>query len=292
MERAGLEAGARRPRAVLYCAAGDSRMSVMNHDQEPGSGGIGKFLLIGAAAVALLAVVFLAVTLLTRPAPDQNAAPSRARTASAPPLVAPKPAGSEKEGEAPAPRPRPRREKSAAPEPAPPPPAGPTFVVESDVPGASVFVDRKYVGTTPLRTTEVAAGTHQLNASVTGEEGLVQTVEIAASGETAITLRFREVRLDASVAVVHKHAMGSCEGRLVAAPAGLRYDTSNKKDAFSIPLSSLEVFEIDYLKKELKVKQRGGKSWNFTDRSENADKLFIFHRDVTKAREKLAAQSR
>jgi hypothetical protein len=86
--------------------------------------------------------------------------------------------------------------------------------------------------------------------------------------------------------------MGSCEGRLVASPAGLRYDTSNKKDAFSIPLSGLEVFEIDYLKKELKVKQKSGKSWTFTDRSENADRLFIFHRDVTKAREKLAAQSR
>jgi hypothetical protein len=178
-------------------------------------------------------------------------------------------------------------------EPAPPPPpAGPTLVVESDVPGASVFVDRKYVGTTPLRTTEVPAGSHQLNASVTGEEGLVQTVEIAASGDTTIALKFRDVRLDAGVAVVHKHAMGSCDGRLVATPAGLRYDTSNKKDAFSIPLSGLEVFEIDYLKKELKVKQKGGKSWSFTDRSENADKLFIFHRDVTKAREKIAAQSK
>jgi hypothetical protein len=265
-------------------------MSVMNHDQEPGSSGIGRFLLIGAAAVALLAVVFLAVTMMTRPKAEPKAGPPPARTEPAPPVVAPKPAEPEKEAEAPASRPRPRREKSAAPEPAPPPPAGPTFVVESDVPGASVFVDRKYLGTTPLRTTEVPAGSHQLNASVTGAEGLVQTVEIAASGDTTITLRFREVRLDASVAVVHKHAMGSCEGRLVASPAGLRYDTSNKKDTFSIPLSSLEVFEIDYLKKELKVKQRGGKSWNFTDRSENADKLFIFHRDVTKAREKLAVQ--
>jgi hypothetical protein len=267
-------------------------MSVMNHDQKRGSGGIGKFLLIGAAAVALLAVVFLAVTMMTRPKAEPNAAAPQARTEPALPVAAPKPAEPEKEAEAPAPRPRPRREKPAAPEPAAPPPAGPVLIVESDVPGASVFVDRKYLGTTPLRTSEVAAGTHQLNASVTGEEGLAQSVEIAASGDTTISLKFRDVRLDASVAVVHKHAMGSCEGRLVASPAGLRYDTSNKKDAFSIPLSGLEVFEIDYLKKELKVKQKGGKSWNFTDRSENADKLFIFHRDVTKARERLAAQSR
>jgi hypothetical protein len=269
-------------------------MSVMNHDQEPGSGGVGKFLLIGAAAVALLGVVFLAVTMMTRPKPEPKAAPPQARTEPPATAVAPKPVGPEKEAEAPAasPRPRPRREKPAAPEPAPPPPAGPTLVVDSDVPGASVFIDRNYVGTTPLRTTEVTAGSHQMNASVTGEEGLVQAIEIAASGETAITLRFREVRLDASVAVVHKHAMGSCEGRLAASPAGLRYETSNKKDAFSIPMQGLEVFEIDYLKKELKVKQKGGKSWNFTDRSENADKLFVFHRDVMKAREKLAAPPR
>ena len=37
------------------------------------------------------------------------------------------------------------------------------------------------------------------------------------------------------------------------------------------------------------MKQKGGKNWNFTDKSDNADKLFVFHRDVTKAREKLAA---
>ena len=267
-------------------------MSVMDHDSGPRSGGVGKFLLIGAAAVALLAMVFLAVTMMTRPKPEPKAAAPQSRTEPAPPVAAPKPAEPEKDAGAPALRPRLRREKPAAPEPAPPPPAGPTLVVDSDVPGASVFVDRKYLGTTPLRTTEVTAGSHQVNASVTGEEGLVQTVEIAASGDTTITLRFRDVRLDASVAVVHKHAMGSCEGRLAASPAGLRYDTSNKKDGFSIPLSGLEVFEIDYLKKELKVKQKGGKSWNFTDRSDNADTLFIFHRDVTKAREKLAAQSR
>jgi hypothetical protein len=72
----------------------------------------------------------------------------------------------------------------------------------------------------------------------------------------------------------------------------MRYVTANKGDAFAFPLSALEAFEIDYLKKELKVKQKGGKTWNFTDKSENADKLFVFHRDVTKAREKLAAQGR
>jgi hypothetical protein len=266
-------------------------MSVMDHDQHPRSGGTGRVLLIGVAAVALLAAAYFVASRTTKPEPEAKPAPV-AKTEPAPPPPAATPAEPEKP--APAPRPKPRKEAPPPPEPAaPPPPAGPTLVVESDVPGASVFVDRKYLGTTPLRTTEVAAGSHQLNASVTGEEGLAQTIEIAAPGETAVALKFKEVRLNASVAVVHKHGMGrSCEGRLAATPDGMRYETANKGDAFALPFSALEAFEIDYLKKELKVKQKGGKTWNFTDKSDNADTLFVFHRDVTKAREKIAAQGR
>ncbi len=36
------------------------------------------------------------------------------------------------------------------------------------------------------------------------------------------------------------------------------------------------------------MKQRGGKTWNFTDKNENGDTLFVFHRDVEAARKKLA----
>lgn len=268
-------------------------MSVMGHDQQPASGGMGKFLVIGAAALAVVVVAYLGVSMLMKPAPKPE--PVQAKQEAPPPAPAAKPAEPEPVAEAPAPRrPRSRKEEPKPAEPAaPPPPAGPILIVDSDVAGASVFVDRKFVGTTPLRTTEVAGGSHQLNASVTGEDGLAQTIEIAASGETAITLKFREVRLNASVAVVHKHSMGrSCEGTLAATPDGMRYVTANKGDAFAFAFSALEAFEIDYLKKELKVKQKGGKTWNFTDKSENADKLFVFHRDVTKAREKLAAQGK
>jgi hypothetical protein len=268
-------------------------MSVMGHDQHPRPGGTWKFLLIGAAAVALLAAAYFGVTALLTP--EDKPGPAQVRTEAPPPAPAAKPAEPDKPAGEPAPRrPRPRKDEPAAPEPAaPPPPSGPTLIIESDVPGASVFVDRKFLGTTPLRTTEVAGGSHQLNASVTGEEGIAQIIEIAETGETAIALKFKEVRLNASVSVVHKHSMGrSCEGRLVATPEGIRYDTANRNDAFAFPFSALEGFEIDYLKKELKVKQKGGKNWNFTDKSENADKLFVFHRDVTKAREKLAAQGK
>jgi len=267
-------------------------MSVMDHDQQPGSGGMGRFLAIGAAVVAVLALAYVGVTMMMAPEPTPE--PAQAARTEPAPAPAAKPAEPEEPAEPRAPR-RPRaRTEASVPEPAAPaPPAGPTLVVESDVPGASVFVDRKFVGTTPLRTTEVPGGSHQLNASVTGEEGIAQAIEIAETGETTIALKFKEVRLDASVAVVHKHSMGrSCEGRLVATPAGIRYDTANKNDAFAFPFGALEVFEIEYLKKELKVKQKGGKTWNFTDKSENADKLFVFHRDVTKAREKLAAQGK
>ena len=268
-------------------------MSVMDHDQPPRSGGMGKFLVIGAAAIAVLVAAYFGVTVLLTPEEKPEPAPA-ARTEPAPTPAA-RPAAPETPVGEPAPRrPRPRKEAPAAAEPAAPPqPTGPTLIIESDVPGASVFVDRKFIGMTPLRTTEVAGGSHQLNASVTGEEGLAQTIDIAEAGETTITLKFREVRLNASVAVVHKHSMGrSCEGRLVATPEGVRYDSANKNDAFAFPFSALEVFEIDYLKKELKVKQKGGKNWNFTDKSENADKLFVFHRDVTKARDKMAAQAK
>jgi hypothetical protein len=266
-------------------------MAVLNHDERPRSGGMGKILAIGAGTIALLALGYVAVTfLMPAPAPPKAEPPRRTEA----PKAAPRPVVRETPPpEDPKPvKPRPKKEKPVEVAPAPPPPAGPALVVETDVPGASVFVDRKYVGTTPLRTTDVTPGTHQLNVSATGEEGLAQAIDIAATGDTSVSLRFREVRLDASVAVVHKHSMGSCDGKLVATPSGLAYVTANTKDAFSIPLKDLEVFEIDYLKKELKVKPRGGKTLNFTDRSENADKLFVFHRDVTKARAKMAAQAR
>jgi hypothetical protein len=242
-----------------------------------------------AAAVVLLAGYF--VVFRPKPAPERPPATTPVEQARSDDEAASQPKAEAPETATPAPRtPRKGAAPVAEPVPAAPEPLGPVLLVNSDVPGASVFVDRKYLGTTPLTTREVTQGTHQLNASAEGHDGIVQTIEVAGSGESSITLKFREVRLDESVAVVHKHGMGACEGRLGATAAGLRYETSNKGDAFSLPFAELEVFEIDYLEKTLRVKKRAGKTWNFTDRSENADKLFVFHRDVTKARTKLASQ--
>jgi len=246
------------------------------------------YIALAGAAVLLLALG----AFLLRPAgkPAEPASTTRAEPAAPP--VARAPEAPAEPGSAPASpaRPRARREKPPPAAEAPPPSAGPTLRIESDIAGASVFVDRQYLGETPITTTAVAPGTHQLNASAEGHDGIVQTIEVGESGATEITIRFREVKLNEAITVVHKHAMGRCQGRLVADVAGLRYETGNKGDAFALPWAQMEIFEVNYLEKNLKVKRRGGKTWNFTDEHDNADALFVFHRDVTKARQKLAGQ--
>ena len=175
--------------------------------------------------------------------------------------------------------------------PSPPveaPPAGDlvTLRIDSDVAGAQVFIDRQFIGAAPITTTEVKAGTHQINVSATGYDQYAQSIDLTP-GSRDVMVRFKEVRLDAKAEVVHKHGVGSCRGTLVATAQGLRYDTTNKGDAFLVPLTSLESFEVNYLEKNLKLKIKGGKQYNFTDPMGNADSLFVFQRDVDKARQRL-----
>lgn len=183
---------------------------------------------------------------------------------------------------------RPRTRNSPAPAaPTAPAPATETAVtlqVESDVPGASVFLDREYAGTTPLTVRNLAVGSKRLNVTAEGHEGYVETLSLV-EGTNRVNVEFRKVRLNASMPVVHKHRMGSCQGTLAASVNGLSYETSDKEDAFTLAFSDVDQFDIDYMKKNLRVRRRGGKTWNFTN--DNADALFVFHRDVTKAREKL-----
>jgi hypothetical protein len=162
-----------------------------------------------------------------------------------------------------------------------------TLRIDADVPQAQVFIDRQFVGTTPLTAENVKPGTHQLNVTAEGFDGIAQTIDVEP-GPRDLTFRFREVRLDATVAVIHKHRIGSCQGRLVATPEGIRYDTSDKDDGFTARLADLETFQVDYQDKNLKLKLRKGRQFNFTDPDGNADRLFVFHRDVEKARQRLA----
>jgi hypothetical protein len=208
---------------------------------------------------------------------------------------APPPAAAPREVAAP----RPRAAKPAgAPEAAPPPPpvaeAAPdagTLRIDSDVPGAQVFIDRQFVGTAPVTAPNVKPGTHQLNVSAEGFDGIARSIDVEP-GPRELMIRFKEVRLDARLAVVHKHRIGSCHGELVASPQGLQYTTDAKEDRFSVAFADLEQFQVDYQEKNLKVKVRKGKQYNFTDPDGNADRLFVFHRDVEKARQRLASGDR
>lgn len=182
------------------------------------------------------------------------------------------------------------KKAEAAPAPAPAATAAPTLAtltLESDVPGASVFIDRQFVGNTPLTLDQLQPGSKRVQLTATGFDSVQKTIELVP-GPNAVSIRVKEVSLSARTSVVHKHGMGSCDGTLSATLDGLRYDSSNKGDAFTLPYAQVEQFAIDYLQKNLRVKQKGGKTWNFTDKNDNADVLFVFHRDVEAARKKLA----
>lgn len=222
-----------------------------------------------------------------KPAPAKSVAPAAAPASSPAPRVAPKPAP-ERPPLTTSTRIAPRPKPAAAPAPVRAEAArtGGTLHIDSDVPGAQVFIDRQYIGVTPVTAENVSPGAHQLNMSAQGYNGIAQSIDVEP-GARDLMLRFKEVRLDASIDVVHKHRMGSCKGRLSATPQGLRYETTNKDDAFNLPLSSVESLEIDYLAKVLRVKLAKGKRYDFTDPEGNADRLFVFHRDVDKVRQQL-----
>ena len=209
---------------------------------------------------------------------------------------------------APVPAPRAPDPAPVAPEPASPPAAPPVAAapvvetpppvaevpsdvgmlrIDSDVPGAQVFIDRRFIGSAPVVAENVAPGSHQLNVNAEGFDSVATTIDVVP-GEREIVVKLREVRLDVSLDVIHKHGFGSCSGRLVATPQGLRYETSNENDGFTTALLDLETFQVDYLDKNLRVKLPQGRQFNFTDPEGDADRLFVFHRDVEKARERLS----
>jgi hypothetical protein len=261
----------------------------MNLLAEDPAGGRRSWLPLVVALIVIAVAAALAIGAYVRwsaPPPEEVALAPAPEPEPAPPPPEPEP---EPEPEPPAPRPAPPPPPEPEPEPEPAPPTTGTLRIESDVPEALVFIDRAYIGTTPVTATNVKPGTHRLNASVEGYDGLVETIEVEP-GEREIMLQFKLVRLDAVIDVIHKHRFGSCSGQLVANPKELRYETDHEQDAFATPLLALEEFEIDYLKKNLKIKPRGGRTYNFTDPEENADRLFVFHRDVEKARQQLANQ--
>ena len=238
------------------------------------------------AVGGLIAFLAWALFFVLRDAPETPPA-----VATAPP-PAPRVVPKKVDPTPPAETPRKSTPKKAEPKPVEPPKPDATtlasLTLQSDVPGASVFIDRQFVGNTPLTLDRLEPGSKRVQLTATGFDSIQRTIELRP-GSNNITLRIKEVSLNTRTPVVHKHGIGNCEGTLTASLDGLSYQTSNKGDAFTLPYARVETFVVDYLQKNLRVKERGGKTWNFTNKEENADALFVFHRDVEAARKKLAA---
>ena len=262
------------------------------HDASPTPRSGIRLVVIASVVVALFgAAALLGVWLGGRQTAEPAAAvkPAPAVAAPAPAVDTPTPNIEASRNLAP----RPKKTVEPAAPPPPPEPVAPTageLHIDSDVPGAMVFLDRKFIGNAPVTVKDVTPGTHRLNVTAEGYDGYSEPIEVAV-GPADVMVKFKEIRLKESVDVVHKHAMGSCEGRLLADPQGVRYDTTNKDDAFAMKFSEIETFELDYLKKNLRLKKRGGKQYNFTTKAENADPLFVFHRNVDKVRQQVSGST-
>ncbi len=160
-----------------------------------------------------------------------------------------------------------------------------SITVESDVAGANVFLNRNFKGNTPVTISDLSPGEYSLTVSVEGRDVVSRKVEVGRR-RVPVRVEFGDpaASLDVRVAVVHKHRFGSCEGTLVATPEGFDYRTDHK-DAFRLSFGQTERFEIDYLQNNLRLKVRGGRTYNFESPTEDLDALFVFHRDVAAFRE-------
>jgi hypothetical protein len=239
--------------------------------------------IVGAGVVVMLAAGIGWFWLQPAKAPEPVKTTVEPAKPSPPPGPAPTPSK-------PAPEPPPPVKPATPPTPAPEPAAAPTkgtLLIKSDVPDTSVFIDRVYLGTAPVTAKDLAPGTHHLNMSATGYDGVSEDIEVEV-GSHELSKSFKTIVLDAKIDVIHKHTIGSCKGTLHATPEGIVYDTSNKDDKFSVALKDIEAFDVDYIGKSMTIKVRKGKTYKFEDPEGNADRLFVFQRDVDKVRKKLA----
>lgn len=255
-------------------------------EPEPSSGGGSRWVAVVLLVIATGGVGGYWYLSRTGDEPDVDARP--APTASAPvrpadPAPPPVPRSAPPPVEA---KPSPPPPELAEAPPAPTPPST-RLRITSDVPGADVFIDREYAGKTPFDSADVEFGRHRVNVSAPGYDGFSQDVEVGDT-LTELDVAFRVVRLDQRASVIHKHRFGDCSGELMADIEGIRYQTDDD-DAFSVTFGEIEEFTVDYLEHNLRLKVRNGRTYNFTDGEPNADKLFVFHKEVDEARARLSA---
>ena len=91
-------------------------------------------------------------------------------------------------------------------------------------------------------------------------------------------------RVDARLMVVHKHRFGDCQGILRVGPGTLTYVTDHKEDAFRLTFAEVDAFDLDADKKNLRIRRKGGKTWNFTTRGDAGPALTTFHKEAERAR--------
>jgi len=93
-------------------------------------------------------------------------------------------------------------------------------------------------------------------------------------------------RIDAAIPVIHKHRLGSCHGTLRVTPFGLAYSTPFGNDAFRVSFAEVEQLELNREGDNLRLRQRGGRTWNFGprgDRQKTAS-LTAFYGQIERAR--------
>ena len=157
--------------------------------------------------------------------------------------------------------------------------------VEADVADASVFVDRRFVGKAPVEIRDVSPGPHRVNVSA---DGFPMHAEEVGSGPSPARSAFASTRSASTSLSPWSTSTGwDPAGGLKASPEGLRFEAASGKDSFRAPFAELARFEVDYLKKTLRVSLSGGRSYNFTVEGPSADPLLVFQQKVEGARKRL-----
>jgi hypothetical protein len=156
---------------------------------------------------------------------------------------------------------------------------------------AVVSVWQNYPGLAPGRPAPAAAGQ---TAAKTAEENVPAppaaldltpstpaTAPKPASPSQPATSQ--PAKTDAAVTVVHKHRFGDCEGTLRALPGTLTYTTTNKEDGFRLAFAEVETFDLNEEGTTLRIRRRGGRTWNFTPKG-TAATLAAFHKEASRTR--------